>query len=97
VIAEVAFDAPVARAFDYRVPEGWRIAPGQRVRTPLGRAVRVGLVLALRDGTGETLKALAAAVDPAPVLDGAALDLVRWISWRSLSSVGSTAAGLLPP
>ncbi|MBI2217519.1 MAG: primosomal protein N' [Candidatus Rokubacteria bacterium] len=96
MIAEVAFDAPVG-PFDYRVPDGWRLAPGQRVRAPLGPDSRVGIVLALREGPGDGLKPLSEVVDPSAVIDTAALGLVRWISSRSLSSVGSTAAGLLPP
>jgi primosomal protein N' (replication factor Y) (superfamily II helicase) len=97
VIAAVAFDAPLSHAFDYRIPDGWTLAPGQRVRAPLAGATRVGLVLAVRDAPAEGLKALHERVDPVPILDPAGLDLIRWISERSLSSVGSTAAGLLPP
>src|SRR2546422_967712 len=35
MIADVAFDAPVAHPFSYRVPDGWALAPGQRVVAPL--------------------------------------------------------------
>jgi primosomal protein N' (replication factor Y) len=71
------------------------------VRAPLHNAARVGLVLSVRDA-GEAapttrLKSLGAVVDATPVVTSAQIDLLRWISAQSLSSLGSTAAGLLPP
>ena len=57
-IADVAFDAPVAHSFSYRVPEGWALAPGQRAIAPLRGASRVGMVVALRDGADARLKPL---------------------------------------
>lgn len=97
MIADVAFDAPVAHPFSYRVPDAWALAPGQRVIAPLAGAARVGMVVALREGDGAALKPLLRVADPAPILSSAQLDLVRWISQESLSSLGSTCAALLPP
>jgi primosomal protein N' (replication factor Y) len=97
VIADVVFDAPVAHAFSYVVPSGWSIAPGQRVTAPLKGAPRVGLVVGVREDTETHLKPLAAAIDDAPILGASQLDLLRWIAAQSLSSLGSTAAALLPP
>ena len=97
MIADVVFDAPVRHSFSYRVPDGWTLAPGQRARAPLRGAARVGMVVALRDGTDPQLKPLARLVDPEPVLSTAQLELVGWIAAQSLSSVGSTCAALLPP
>ncbi len=96
-IAEVAFDAPVAHFFSYRVPDGWELAPGQRAIAPLRGASRVGMVVALHDGADPRLKPLDRLVDREPVLSRAHLDLVHWIAAQSLSSVGSTCAALLPP
>ena len=97
MIAEVAFDAPVDHPFSYRVPPGLTIARGQRVLAPLKGARRVGVVVALRDGDESALKPLLGVVDRAPVLDPPRLELVAWIARESLSTVGSTAAALLPP
>src|SRR5438552_19026645 len=97
MIADVAFDAPVTHPFSYRVPEGWPLAPGQRVLAPLRGAVRVGMVVALREGDDARLKLLHRIADPAPILSPTRLDFVRWIAAESLSSVGSTSAALLPP
>src|SRR5437763_4793437 len=97
MIADVAFDAPVAHPFSYRVPDGWAVAPGQRVVAALRGAQRTGMVVALREGADATLKPLLRLADAGPVLSTAQLELVRWISAESLSSVGSTCAALLPP
>ncbi|HBH00667.1 MAG TPA: primosomal protein N' [Candidatus Rokubacteria bacterium] len=97
MIADVAFDAPVDHPFSYRVPEGLAVVPGQRVWAPLRGAPRVGMVVAVREGTDAALKPLARAADPAPVLGPGGLELARWIATQSLSSVGSTCAALLPP
>jgi primosomal protein N' (replication factor Y) len=96
-IADVVFDVPVPHPFSYRIPEHCAIVPGQRVRAPLHGGPRVGLVVAVRDGTETGLKALTAVVDAAPVLSRAQLDLARWIAAQSLSTLGSTCAALLPP
>jgi primosomal protein N' (replication factor Y) (superfamily II helicase) len=97
MIASVAFDAPIGHPFSYRVPPGVTVVPGQRVRAPLGRAPRVGLVLAVQEGAGERLKPLQSVVDAAPSISDPELDLVRWIAAESFSSIGSTALAFLPP
>src|SRR5436309_8077941 len=97
MIADIAFDAPVAHCFSYRLPDGWALAPGQRAIAPLRGASRVGMVVALHDGADSRLKPLDRLVDREPVLSRAHLDLVLWIAGQSLSSVGSTCAALLPP
>ena len=96
-IAEVAFDAPLAHAFSYRVPDGWVLAPGQRAIAPLRGARRVGMIVAVRDGADPRLKPLDRLIDRGPLLSPAQLDLAHWIAAQSLSSVGSTCAALLPP
>src|SRR2546430_4368225 len=97
MIADVAFHAPVTHPFSYRGPEGWPLAPGQRVLAPLRGAVRVGMVVALREGDDARLKLLHRVADPAPILSPTRLDFVRWMAAESLSSVGPARAALLPP
>src|SRR5262249_1436970 len=97
VIAEIAFDAPLPTPYAYRVPDGVVLRPGQRVRAILRDSARVGMVLGLRDGDASGLKALGGVVDPSPVITPDGLSLIRWIAGESLSSIGSTAAALLPP
>jgi primosomal protein N' (replication factor Y) len=97
MIADVVFDAPVDRAFSYRIPDGWSLRPGQRVLAPLRSASRAGMVVAIRPGAEAALKLLSGLVDGAPILGPEALELARWIAAESLSSLGSTMAGLTPP
>src|SRR5204862_3643635 len=96
-VADVFFDAPVEHPFSYAVRDGMTVTPGQRIAAPLGRAERIGIVVAVRDGDAAGLKPLTRVVDMAPVLDAAGLDLARWIAAQSLSSLGSTLAALMPP
>src|SRR5215510_13873616 len=98
MIADVAFDAPIAHPFSYRVPEGLTLARGQRVLAPLRGASRVGVVVDVRSsGDGEKLKPILHALEPMPLLDAQALDLVGWIAADSATSFGSTCLTLLPP
>ncbi len=97
MVADVAFDAPIAHPFSYRVPEGLTVTRGQRVLAPLRGASRVGVVVDVRADDGEKLKPILRAVEPAPVLDDATLDLVGWIAADSATSLGSTCLTLMPP
>jgi len=96
MIADVVFDVPVDHAFSYRIPDGWSLAPGQRVLAPLRGAARLGMVVAIRSGADEALKRLTALVDPAPLLGPEQLALANWIAAESRSSLGSTVAALTP-
>jgi primosomal protein N' len=94
MIADVVFDVPVDHAFSYRVPDGWSLAPGQRVLAPLRGAARPGMVVAIRSGADETLKLLAGTVDPVPILASVQFEVAEWVAAESLSSLGSTVTAL---
>src|SRR5262245_29321773 len=96
MIAHVVFDVPVDHAFFYRIPDGWTVAPGQRVRAPLRGAPRPGVVVAVEDGSPSGLKLLSAIEDSAIPVGAAHLALARWIAGESLTSLGSTLAALTP-
>ena len=97
MIADVVFDLPLSRPFSYLVPPGLTVAAGQRVRAPLHGRARVGMVVAVRDADGGGWKPLEHAVETAPILSPALLELCRWAADQSLSSWGSTALALVPP
>lgn len=90
--AVYAIDKP----YDYLVPGELepRLRPGMRVLVPFGSGNRSsdGLVLALREGPGgaEGLKPITAALDPEPVLDGAALQLALWMPGSGISAPSMT-------
>ena len=97
MIADVVFDIPLARSFSYAVPEGMSVGVGQRVSAPLQGRARVGMVVALREAEPAGLRAVERAVEAAPILSRAALDVARWAAEESLSSLGSTLLSLVPP
>lgn len=97
LVADVAFDLPLDRAFRYLVPPGLAVAPGQRVRAPLQGRARVGVVTDVREADTAGLQAIGEAVEPAAVLSAAMIEVGRWAAAESLSSTGSTIAALLPP
>ncbi len=98
MIAEVVFDLPLDHSFSYLAPDLLEVKPGQRVRAPLGgRATRVGVVVALRQGDEAGLRPIQQVVDTAPIVSAAGLALGRWVADESLSSWGSTLLALLPP
>ncbi|PUW00622.1 primosomal protein N', partial [Cronobacter sakazakii] len=46
-VARVALPVPLARTFDYLLPDAMTAAAGCRVRVPFGRQQRVGVVVAV--------------------------------------------------
>jgi primosomal protein N' (replication factor Y) len=97
MIVEVVFDLPVPHPFSYSVPPNLPVAPGQRVRAPLGSQTRVGLVVATREGEEQGLKPIVGVAESGPILSPSQLALTRWIAGESLSSWGATVSALLPP
>ena len=85
---------PFAGPFDYRVPPGMQVAPGDLVLVPLNRRAEVGVVW---DGPADAavgdnrLKPISARVDTAPMradLRG----LVDWIAAYTLAPPGEVLA-----
>lgn len=96
-VADVLFDLPLRRPLTYAVPAALRLAPGQRISAPLQGRARVGVVAALREGDGKGLAAIQGAIEPAPILSRAMLDLGLWAAAEGLSAPGSTLTALVPP
>jgi primosomal protein N' (replication factor Y) (superfamily II helicase) len=97
MIADILFDLPLRRPLSYAVPPDLKLVPGQRVSAPLQGRPRIGVVAALRAGDPKGLAVIQGAVEPAPVLSTAMLDLGLWAAAESLSAPGSTLAALSPP
>ena len=98
--AEVAVDAPVnhSHTFSYSIPDRFRIQPGQLVWVPFGRRTLQGVVIELASAPQvEATKDILQPVEPAPLLDPAALTLARWISRYYLCSLFEAVALFLPP
>jgi primosomal protein N' (replication factor Y) len=96
--AQVAFDLPLDRAFDYLVPEGMALAPGQRVLAPFGRRHLQGVAVSLNEPERrQGIKALERVLDPAPVASPAMLEFTRWLADYYLCGWGEALALALPP
>ena len=91
------------KLYDYRVPPGMALAPGQRVMVPFGRGKapkRLGLVLETEEvPEGELpagIKEIASAADLEPVLDGEMLQLLRWLRGETFCTWFDGVKVLLP-
>jgi primosomal protein N' (replication factor Y) len=99
--AQLVFNRPVDKAFDYLVPDHLRgqLQPGQRVKAPFGRGDRlaVGYCVGLeKPKRGEGLKAIHSLVDPRPLLSAQMLTLTRWIADRYLCAWGQVLETVVP-
>src|SRR5688572_20011567 len=98
--ARVALDVPVAKLFDYAVPEGMRARVGDRITVPFGTRERAGVVVALLAASelpAQRVKPLAAIRDDAPPLPADWLELMRFLSGYYHRPFGETVIGALPP
>jgi primosomal protein N' len=99
----VALDTPLRRLFDYLPPApaagAPEPAPGMRVRVPFGRRRMVGTVLEVADSSelpAERLKPILEVLDPQPLLDAGALELIRWTADYYHHPIGEVLAGTIP-
>jgi primosomal protein N' (replication factor Y) len=97
----VALDRPVDCEFTYGVPPELAagVVLGVRVAVPFGARREVGVVTALTDTTdvpADKLRAIARVLDREPLLDGAMIELARWIGRRYACSFGEALHAILP-
>jgi primosomal protein N' (replication factor Y) (superfamily II helicase) len=100
-ILRVALDVPLRRLFDYLPPRGGPgpIVPGVRIRVPFGRQRLVGLVMEIAPSTElspERVRPALEVLDAAPVMDEAALSLLRWAADYYHQPIGQAVAVALP-
>ena len=104
-VFRVALDTPLRRVFDYLPPKdpvpdvAHPVQPGARVRVPFGRQRLVGIVLeaaSSSDLPSERLKPILEVLDPRPILDSAALGLLRWAADYYHHPIGEVISAALP-
>jgi len=95
---------PLHDLFTYRVPDALsaRISPGMRVRVPLGKQTRTGIVTGFADQLppGEVRSVLELLDDPEPFVPLDVLELCRWTAryyLTSLADVLGTIVGTRVP
>ncbi len=101
MIAEVAFNLPLERAFHYLVPPAAQasLQPGMRVAAPFGPRERVGMVLQLLEASpipASRLKPLRRVLDPAPVIAEERWALAQWMARYYCCSLGEALAAMVP-
>ena len=101
--AGVVFNRPVDQVFSYRIPAGLRakVVPGQRVRVPLGRGNTPSVGYCVRvDDSAEVdprkVKDVIDVLDDPPLIDGAMLDLTRWIAGYYSCAWGQALDSVVP-
>jgi len=103
--AQVVFNRPLDRAFDYLVPDALRgeLHAGQRVRAPFGRGDRLTIGYCVSAGPARSteradrnLKFVHSLVDRQPLLSPQMLALTRWIADRYLCAWGQVLDTVVP-
>ena len=103
--AGVVFSRPLDQVFTYRVPARLapKLAPGQRVRVPLGRGNRPAVGYCVRvdadlpDGVEPSkLKEVAELLDDPPLIDAGMLELTRWMGQYYACAWGQALDAVVP-
>lgn len=99
LVAQVVLPLPVSRVFSYAVPPdlGVRLAPGHRVRVPLRRHLRHGVVIAVTPGPTDGLVSVETALDAIPALPEPLVELARRAAEQTLATWGEAIGRALPP
>ncbi len=96
----MALPAPLDQLFDYLPPVACpEPIPGQRVRVPFGRGERCGVVMARAQDSElsvDRLKAVAAVLDDAPLLDSGDLGFLNWTAAYYHHPVGEVVGAAFP-
>ena len=105
-VFRVALDVPLRRLFDYLPPRAATASPvlsgaplGMRVRVPFGRQRLIGVVIETAESSDvpeDRLKPILEVLDPRPVFDAAALELLSWSAEYYHHPVGEVVTTALP-
>jgi primosomal protein N' (replication factor Y) (superfamily II helicase) len=96
----VAVGVPLAKLFEYALPDGISLQVGDRVVVPLGARQQIGVVLETQAESAlapERMKPIAAVRDDAPRLSAEWLELMRFLSSYYQRPLGETIVSALPP
>lgn len=97
--ARIALSRPLRRLFDYLIPEGMQLEPGQRVRVPFGRQSLIGLVVetGIEPPAGIELRQVSQALEDWPVLPAETRKLMQWAAAYYQHPLGECLFMGLPP
>ncbi len=80
-IAQIALPVPLAKTFDYLIPEGMQVMSGVRVNVTFGRRRMVGIVVSLSAESTPGLKELKridSVIDTSPIFPDVLWKLLNW-------------------
>ena len=97
--ARIALNRPLRRLFDYSIPEGMSLEPGQRVRIPFGQQQTTGLVVetGVEPPEGIRLKPVISPLETWPALPRETFRLLSWASDYYQHPLGECLFTALPP
>jgi primosomal protein N' (replication factor Y) len=96
----VALDVPLATLFDYTVPAGISVVPGDRVTVPFGARERIGVVVEFAEQSAlprERIRQIVAVRDDAPRMPPQWLEQMRFMASYYQRPLGETVISALPP
>jgi len=96
----VALAVPLAKLFEYALPQEASLQVGDRVVVPFGARQQIGVVLETQAESAlppERMKPIAAIRDDAPRLSAEWLELMRFLSSYYQRPLGETIVSALPP
>jgi primosomal protein N' (replication factor Y) len=96
----VALSVPLAKLFEYALPQEASLQVGDRVVVPFGARQQIGVVLETQAESAlppERMKPIAAIRDDAPRLSAEWLELMRFLSSYYQRPLGETIVSALPP
>ncbi|WJV64840.1 primosomal protein N' [Pectobacteriaceae bacterium C52] len=80
-VVQVALPVPLARTFDYRLPEGLCPVPGMRVSVPFGNRKMIGIVTTLNNSSElplDQLKVVREVLDDEPLFPASLWRILLW-------------------
>ena len=89
----------VAKAFTYRIPDGMKLCPGQRVTVPFGPREKEGVVLSLSGTTEydpEKIRPVSGTLEDYPAILPALMDLAKEMAERNHCPLAETLRLMIP-
>jgi primosomal protein N' (replication factor Y) len=99
MIAQVVFNLPIDRAFDYLVPPDWEsvLQPGMRVLAPFGHRQLVGYVLKTTPSTTiQAPKTLLRLMDNTSMFTPDRWHVAHWMAGHYWCGFGEALAAIVP-
>ena len=97
-MVEVLLPLPFGHGFDYRVPAGMQVEPGDYVWVPFGRREALGVVWGPGAGdiSPEKIKSVLRVAAHVPPMRAAMRKFIDWVSWYNMAPRGNVLKMAIP-